>query len=588
MFSEAQLAEIRERISIETLVGEYVQLKKTGKNLKGLCPFHQEKTPSFIVSPDRETFHCFGCGAGGNLFHFLMKIDALSFPEAVLRLAQRAGVTVDSSSPLSPAERQRRDRFLEIHRQTAWYYHCLLKQLPTDSAVRKYLSHRQIAPESCEGFFLGYCPPSDSGLKAYLIKRGFSLEEVQAASLYGKGDREFFRGRLLFPIFRSDGKVVGFGGRLIDEKDYGPKYINSPESEIFKKSEIFYGMNLGRSAIHKKNQAIVVEGYLDVITLHAHGFNEAIAPLGTAFTTSHARALHRLCEQILLIFDGDQAGEKAAQRALEAFLPLGHLPFTVNLGGGEDPDSFLKRYGRLAFEKNLKSRRNLLEDLIDKWSAAIPPGSSQLDQIGQTARRVLAMVEKIPEPIVQNLYRRRLAETLQIPEDWLGGLKPLEKQEIHPSTPKGPRPNWYAEEEAILEIWLKYPELRPHIHTSVQVEDFCTKEAADLAGIFWELAQQEPHVTTGKYFDLAPGPLIGVLSELSLKPDGLEDLEAAQNSLEQAILRLKEKRLRQDLNALKGPGAADNIALIQDKIQALGKILKNKERMYDEGKFKGN
>lgn len=583
MISEEKLAEIRNRVPIFELISEFVQLKKTGKNYRGLCPFHQERTPSFFVNPERESFHCFGCGAGGNLFHFLMKMDSLSFPEAVNRLAERAGVAVEITAHADPALQQRRGRNQEIHRQAAWYYHCLLKKLPKDEAVWAYLEKRQVSEESCDAFHLGYCPPQDSGLKQHLLKKGFSQKEIQESSLM-KGDREFFRGRLLFPIFRQDNKVVGFGGRLIDDKDFGPKYLNSPESEIFKKGELCYGLHRAKNTIRQKNYVLIAEGYLDVIALHSHGFTEAIAPLGTALTHSQARHLHRLSEEIILSFDGDNAGEQATLRALEILLPEGTIPRIISLESGEDPDSYLKRYGKLAFEKKLKSRRNLLEELIDKGAAVAAKGATTLDEKGRLAGKMLGYIEKIPDIITQKLYTGRLAEALDIPEDWIRAKNRVLRQKDSPSLPPARQHLGLPEEEMILEIWLKHPSFRARIMKELEINGFCTEEVARLAAAFWELGKRETSASTGKYFDLAPSTLIGVLSELTMRSNGLEEESVAEENLNQALLRLKEKRLKLDLQALKASTGPEKIGLIQKKIDDLSQVLKNKERNYGEGK----
>ncbi len=583
MFSEEQLSEIRERVSIVDFIGEFVQLKKAGKNHKGLCPFHQEKSPSFIVSPDRDTFHCFGCGTGGNLFHFLMKLESLSFPEAVQRLAERAGVHVASSGPADPRARERRDEALEVHRQAAWYYHCLLKNTPKDHPIWAYLAKRQVSEESIEAFHLGYCPSQESGLAARVQQKGMKRETLENYSIY-RGRREFFRGRLIFPIFRHDKKAVGLGGRLFQEKDEGPKYLNSPESEIFKKGELFYGFHLAKGEIRKRNQVLLVEGYLDVITLHSHGFAQAIAPLGTALTSNHAKTLQRLEAEIILLFDGDTAGQEASLRALEVLLTQGITPQIVRLEGGEDPDSYLKRFGRLAFEKKLQERRNLLEELIDKWSAALPKGPQALEQKGRAARRLLALIEKIPDTIVQNLYKRRLAEGFDIPEDWLRGkAKPVARQASAPVV-RERRRSFLPEEETILEVWLRFPSLRPEILAQVEVEDFYSEELAEIARNFWELAKVEPYGKTGKYLELVPDSLLEMCTELTLRSDGLDEVGTAKVSLDQAVWRLKERRLKDALQALRGAGQTAEIGVVHEKIQALSQVLKDKARIYGERK----
>jgi DNA primase len=577
MISEEKLTEIRERLPLSELVGEYVQLKKSGKSHRGLCPFHQERTPSFYVNDDRESFHCFGCGTGGDLFEFLKQIEGISFPDAVTRLAERVGIQLDWSHPDESAAYAKKKREIELLRQAAWYYHCLLKNLPEDHEVHQYLRARHLDLEMVEGFFLGFCPAGDSGLQDYLKKKGFSLTELRACHLFN-GTREFFRGRLIFPIFRQDKKVVGFGGRILNEKDGGPKYLNSPESDLFKKGELFYGLDLAKSTLRKTGQALVVEGYFDVITLHAQGFVQAVAPLGTALTGSQAKILTRLVEEITLLFDSDAAGSRATLKALEVLLPMGALPKRVHLEGGEDPDSYLNRYGKLALGKKLEERRNLLEELIDKGASEMKPASASLEKKGQAAGQLLRLIEKFPDSITQNLYRRRLAEAFEIPEEWLQGRGQTRSGTPRPSG--AARPSWLPEEEAIVELWLKFPELRDRIRAELPLEDLCTPAAQDLLGLFWSVPGDPAEVSTGKYFDLAPQGLLEVLTELALRSSGLEETGAAERHLAQSILRLKERRLRQDLEGLKDTAARDQpelLQLVQQKIQALSLLLKTKE-----------
>ncbi len=583
MISESTLSQIRDRVSLFDLISEYVELKGSGKNYRGLCPFHQERSPSFFVSPERDSFHCFGCGVGGNLFHFLMRMENLSFPEAVSRLAERAGIELQDIPNADTGGAQRRQRHFELNRQSAWYYHCLLKQLPPEDPLLTYLQARHISETSIAQFYLGYCPPQNSGLKAYLLKKGFSLEEIESSTLF-KGEREFFRSRLIFPIFRSDKKVVGFGGRKIHEKDQGPKYLNSPESEIFKKGELFYGLQLAKESLRKNKRALLVEGYLDVLTLHQHGLDEAIAPLGTALTPHHAKALARMAEEIILGFDQDEAGETASQRALELLLEVGRVPTRLHLEAGEDPDSFLRRYGKLALEKKLRERRNLLEELIDKCKVHVATGQISLDQKGRLAGRFVTLIEKIPDSIVRNLYKRLVSEALEVPQEWLTSGKAFQEKNRKPALPlqkQKVKSLFLPEEEVIFEIWLKFPALRNEILDKVREDIFCTESAMQLFQGFSHLAQQEPGVTTGEYFDLAPAAMLGLLSGLAVKADGLEELSEARQGLAQALLGLKKKQLQRDLLSLNA-NDPEELTLLQSKITDLSKVLKHRERIYGE------
>jgi DNA primase len=582
LFSEDQLSQLREKIPIFELVSEYVQLKKSGKNFKGLCPFHQEKTPSFMVNSDRDIFHCFGCGTGGNQYHFLMKIDSLSFPEAVERMAEKAGVPLNFSKGEAPSvSGKARKDLLELHRQAAWYYHCLLLKTDREREVWNYLKGREISEDLVKKFHLGFCPSHDSGLRAHLIKKGFNSELIESASFY-RGNREFFNGRILFPIFRQDKKVVGLGGRVFQERDSRPKYLNSPESLLFKKGELFYGLHLAKSEIRKNHRTLVVEGYLDVITLHGQGFAEAIAPLGTALTIFQAKALQRGGADIILLFDQDSAGEAACLRALEVLLMQGVIPYKMELQAGEDPDSFLRKFGRLAFEKQLQEKKNLLQATIDQAAAlALEKGSSP-EKKGKLAQKVLDLIDKIPDYLVQKLYRRQVANSFDLPEEWMRPGRRKNNLEKYTQTKQQNR--WLPEEEIILEVWLKFPTLREEIGRRISAEEFLSEDLIPIVQLFWKRGEENPNATTAAFFDQIPGPWISHFSNLAIRAEGIEDLSVAKKSLDQALVRLKERGLKQELKGLRQNKNHSELNLIFQKVQALSEVLKNKERIYGERK----
>lgn len=592
MISEEKLSEIRARLPISELIGEYVSLKKSGKSLKGLCPFHQEKTPSFYVHDERESFHCFGCGVGGDLFEFLKKIEDISFPEAVSRLAERTEVPVELDGNYSKAEQEERQTLLEINRQATWYYHCLLKKLPPEHEAWQYLNSRRLTQEDVGHFFLGYCPPQDSGLKTHLRAKGFSEAQMTQSQLW-RGAHEFFRSRLLFPIFRADRKVVGFGGRQIHERDGGPKYMNSPESALFKKSELFFGLDKAKTTIRKINQCLIVEGYTDVIALHSQGFTQAIAPLGTALTQSHAKKLKRLNSQVVLLFDGDNAGQQATLKALEVLLEQAILPFHITLPPEEDPDSYLRSQGRLALENKLQEKRNLLETLIDNSSRELSTHDNPLAQRGARARELWKLIQRIPETILRHLYRRHLAEAMNLSENWLEEefkAEPKRPKQVSPNSLKKKAP-WLAEEEILLEIWLKFPRLRSKIAENLKIEDFWSKTAQNVMAKFWKVEQNSPSLSAGELFSHAPEELLEFLSPLALRSGGLEEESIAEYYLDQTILRLKEKRLRLELASVQKNTSSIDLeqqAEIQAKIKALSQLLQNqergKERNYGQGK----
>ena len=383
-FSPQLLEEIRARVDIVDLVGQFVNLKRAGENWKGLCPFHAEKTPSFMVHPKKGIFHCFGCGVGGDAFGFLMRQDRLQFPEAVRVLAERAGVAL-------PTERRtevdgQREALFKTMAQASEFYQDALWNRPEGEGARRYLDSRGIAPEMARRFVLGYAPEGWDHLLGFMKGRGVTEEQLVQVGLVlprqtGSGFYDRFRGRLLFPIKDGQGRVVAFGGRAMGTED--PKYLNSPETPLYVKGQTLYAFDLAKPQIREKNRALVVEGYVDCLMAHQHGFTETVAALGTAFTASQLGLLRRYCDEVLTFFDADAAGKKATQRVEELLEPgTQGLAWAVNRTGtfgdgsalrlkvallpsGHDPDSFLRKEGAQAFAQRIAESRSLLAYAVE-------------------------------------------------------------------------------------------------------------------------------------------------------------------------------------------------------------------------------
>ncbi|MEW5762729.1 MAG: DNA primase [Bacillota bacterium] len=366
LLPEELVAEVGARIDLVHLVAEYMHLEKRGRNYVGLCPFHQEKTPSFTVTPEKQLFYCFGCGVGGNAFKFLMLKENISFPEAVRRLAARVGITV----PVGPdPESGEKERIRRAHLLASRFYRDVLLNHPAAAEARRYLDGRGISPELQERFGLGYAPPQWDALINYLQKQGYAPGELVAWGLAAQGDRgvyDRFRGRIIFPIADARGRVVGFGGRVLDsgrEKAaaHGPKYLNSPETVLFNKSSVLYGLHLARESIRERGYAVLVEGYIDVITAHRYGVTNAVAPLGTSLTREQGRLLMGYAMDAVIAFDADVAGVAATIRGLDLLQELGCRVKVVTLPQGTDPDEFLRREGPEAWEALVAGAVPLIE-----------------------------------------------------------------------------------------------------------------------------------------------------------------------------------------------------------------------------------
>ncbi len=409
--AEEKIREIRDRVDIVELVSGYLPLKRSGANHLGLCPFHQEKSPSFNVNASRQIFHCFGCGVGGNAFSFVMRMEGVSFPEAVRRLGEKVGVEVEEET-LSPGEirrRETRERMLMINQAACAFYHRILVEDDAGAAGRRYLRQRGYSGETVRTFQLGFAPDGWDALTMHLAGGDFSAGEVRQAGLVregkkDRGDYDLFRNRLLFPIQDQQGRIVAFGGRVLD--DSLPKYINSPETELYHKGRVLYGLYQARDAMRHSGEALVVEGYFDVLALHRAGFDAAVATCGTALTADHAQLLKRYADKVRLIFDEDAAGRQATFRAMDVLLPAGLAVSVVAMPAGEDPDSLLKDKGEAGFRDCLAAARPVLEVFIEDQ---LRSQDQSVEGRARAAEQVLARIRNLPGDLERNLYLKRLA-----------------------------------------------------------------------------------------------------------------------------------------------------------------------------------
>lgn len=410
--------EIRDRIDMVELVSSYVIMKKRGRNYVGLCPFHLEDTPSFTVSPDKQIYYCFGCQKGGNCFDFLMEYEHLTFPEAVEKLAARAGVPLPEQE-MSPGEKRRLDerrKLYEVNRAAAQFFQSCLAQA---ASCRVYLDRRGLSPEVIAGFGLGYAPESWEGLKTHLLQAGFAEGLLLQAGVLTRGEsgRVFdrFRNRLMFPIANPKGNIIAFGGRILGEGE--PKYLNSAENPVFNKSRNLYALHLAAAHIREKGEAVLMEGYIDVMTAHQFGVKEAIAPLGTAFTEDQAKLLKRYCQKVLLAFDGDGAGQKAALRSMEILARQDFRIHVLELPRGLDPDDYLRKEGAEGWADLCGKAPSHIEFLIAR--AFANHDATRAEGKADIVKELLTPLLSIKDAVEKNSYVRGLAQRLDIAEELL-------------------------------------------------------------------------------------------------------------------------------------------------------------------------
>ena len=409
------------RVDIVDVIDRIVPLKKAGANYQACCPFHSEKTPSFTVSPTKQFYHCFGCGAHGTAIGFLMEHDGRSFPEAIDALARDAGLTVPQVDP--PGERERREESGDLSEtllEAAKFYRARLKEAPL---AIDYLKRRGLTGAVAAHFGIGYAPDGWQNLATAFPRYDDPTLDAAGLVVRGEGGKRYdrFRDRVMFPIHDTRGRVIGFGGRILDAGE--PKYLNSTETAVFSKGKELYGLYLARNAIRAAGRVLVVEGYMDVVALEQHGIGYAVATLGTSTTPVHAQKLFRLADLVIFCFDGDSAGRKAAWRALENTLPIltdGKEARFLFLPDGEDPDDFVRGHGKAAFERAIEAATPLSEYLLGELATQHPPNNAEGRAALVAAARPYA--NQIAAPVLSALVRRQLAELAGLPEAQLGAL----------------------------------------------------------------------------------------------------------------------------------------------------------------------
>ncbi len=482
MFSEDIISRVRDSVDIVDLVSGYVSLKKTGKNHTGLCPFHAEKTPSFSVNPDKQIFHCFGCGAGGDVFKFIELQEGLNFPEAVRALAGRAGISLPTDNKSRGQDKKFEDErsvLLKIVADASEYFRKELEG-PAGSAARAYLKKRGVTDAIVQDFALGYVKPEWDGLLRHLKLKGYALGQIERAGLIvkrseGEGYYDRFRGRIIFPIRDIVGKVIAFGGRVMD--DSLPKYLNSSETPLYSKSNTLYCLDIAKESGRRQGYFIIVEGYLDAIACHQYGVRNAVATLGTALTEGHLRLMRRFSDKLVLIFDPDPAGVKASLRGFDLFMTSGMKVNVVSLSDGDDPDTFLQKHGHDAFaaclRKSVKFMDFVLEQVLKSGSLA------SIDDKVQKAEEMLEFIIKIPSGIERDYYIRKTAEALDLNETVLRQEIPkhFRRAASLSSGAKGsvPAPAWGHRpkaEEILIHLMLKDEEIARSLKEQIQPQDF--------------------------------------------------------------------------------------------------------------------
>ena len=579
--SESKINEIRERTDIVELISQYVSLKHSGANHTGLCPFHSEKSPSFSVNAARQFFHCFGCGVGGDVFSFLMKTEGLVFPDAVRRLAERVGVELEEHT-LSPEEELRerqRERLYRVNEVAAAYFHQLLMEHPSGETARKYMKHRGYGRKAAGEYKIGFALDSWDGLRTHLESQGLAVDDARTLGLIrpgkqGRGDYDLFRGRLIFPVYDLSGRIVAFAGRVLD--DSKPKYINSPESPVYHKGRILFGLYQARQAMRQSGEVLLVEGYFDQLAIYRAGFPQVVATCGTALTSEHAKLLKRYVQRVVLLFDQDPAGKKATFKAMTVLQEEGIPAAVIELPSGEDPDSFIQGEGAEAFRGRLEKARSVMDLFMDDILAEAGSG---IEQKVRAAEQIVEQISGLSSELEQDLYLKELAQRSGIDLDQLKRVnkkaigqgqqrkktysEPLQPENYPlPEPPFSERvaggapvlarqpdlkPGWSRSEETLLCLLLQNHISRKKILTAGGVDLFSHRDAREVVQVLLDNAtdsELEIKSLIGK-LDPAKGLLLKRLSTYDQGQFG-ENIDAIFSDCLRALQHEKNKRQREE------------------------------------------
>ena len=418
--AEESIQKVADASDIVELIGSYFPLKRAGTSFRAICPFHKEKSPSFHVNPSRQSFHCFGCGAGGGVFRFVMDYEHVDFPSAVQRLAQRAGIVlIEDHDPQEQSRRNQRSRLLELHREAAAWFHLNLMRTHEAEHARSYLKERGLTKDIAVEWHLGYAPGGWEIFRNWALGRGFTREELLQGGLlaakegHHSGGYDRFRDRLMFPIRNDYGETVAFSGRILSSSDREGKYVNSPETPIFSKGRVLFGLDKSKRPLMDQEEAIVLEGQIDLISAYEHGVKNVVAPQGTAFTAEQARLLRRFVERVILCFDSDTAGQNAVEKSLPALLAAGLEVRVARLPGGKDPDSLIRSEGVERFQELLSESKDFFDHTIQRGIDE-SAGNFGPREKASVARRLGGYLSLLPEAALRETTTAYVASRLGV------------------------------------------------------------------------------------------------------------------------------------------------------------------------------
>lgn len=558
------IEKIRSSSDIVEVIEEHVLLKKSGKNYIGLCPFHPEKTPSFSVSQEKQIYHCFGCGEGGNSFSFLMKFNSLSFPEAAIQLGKRYGIVVPTHvrdgklRSHSEFQDDKSEKYFAINRFAAEYFHKNLLKEKCGNAAREYLRSRNISSDTVKKFFLGYADKNWDSLLIYFQKKNFDLKELEKAGLVkskesGTGYYDRLRDRIIFPIITRENKICGFGGRDISFDEKAPKYINSPGSIIYNKGEILFGFDSARENIRKKGFVIIVEGYFDLVSLCQYGFNNVVATCGTALTNKQAGLIRRFTNNVILLFDSDEAGYKATTRGFEVLLEYSLNVKVIDLPENTDPDDFINQFGLDQFQEKIRKSFPFIEYIANKLKNKINLNS--LEERVNCVNTILPFLAKIKNSIERTAYISTLTEIFRVSEkSFLKELRNAiegKKPNIAPNNlAKTEKRSFDRFECYLIRFILLYPGNIEKVKLQINSNYFSDANLKEIIEFLFELNVPGEQLSPQKIVEIMPGERNRkIVSELLM--DANTEIENTDKALEELISSIIKKAKQKEIESLK-------------------------------------
>lgn len=605
--AEEIIDEIRQRTDLVTLVGEFLKLERRGKNMVGLCPFHNEKTPSFTVSPDKQLYHCFGCGASGNAFTLIMELEKMTFPEAARYLAQRVQVRIPERREAPTVKERLQEKVFNINLVAARYYAYCLKNTPGGKKAYFYLQKRGISEESVEHFMLGFAPAGWTGFYDFAVKKGASPELMLKAGLINpgreKGYYDRFRNRVIFPIFNINGKVAGFGGRaMVAGEKEGPKYLNSPQSPVFDKSAILYGLNFARDEIRRRKKAVVMEGYTDVIAAHQAGIKNAVASLGTALTEEQSRLLRYQADTVVTAYDSDSAGEAATWRGLTILQSTGCLVQIAEMPQGSDPDSYIREHGAEAFNKLIEEASPLIEYRLQQLKKRFDLSTDQ-GRAGYT-KEIMPLLTAAVDRVEQDYFLKRAAEEIGVDENALRSeikrrrrTKSFQPAEQAQQQSEPEKIAISAAEKILISLMLQSKEIAEKGRKLLKSDYHSDPRVENIFKEIWNLYEAGEVFTAEKFLNRFDDPqIVRILTAAATDP-ALQDLEPrtakrmAEDSLsklKRAWIERKQLELQRKIRELTATGQTEKIdALLRESQQLITGNNYSPGRSGEGGDFSG-